>query len=499
MLRRTDLGRWRRRALGAAVVGVPGLAMLCVLACGSGTGVPDEGLPDGGREPDLGGESPDLGVDAGADQGVRDRCGLTCEAGCAFVEVVAGNDHTCARRDNGQVLCWGRNREGQLGDGRRRHPDECPPAGDDRAVDCSACAVVVSDLDDATQLSIGGGFTDFAQTSCALRSNGEVWCWGYETIAEGGGSTERRDEPRRDNVLEDVRQVSVSTAHLCMVAGDDRAAFCYGDNSRGQLGVAMPNDRLMPTPVDLDPSPDVVEPMTGVDELRAVRSGQYTCARRGTDLRCWGRNNAGQLGVTLTADDGFQCIEGVNEIDCTNVPTVITEAMPLALEDLGLGFQHVCGVDADGDVVCWGDNRAGQAGDGPNTKLPPAPVAGLSGPVADVEAGSRHTCALLVDGSVQCWGWNRDGQLGDGVESHGERCEIDGERGDCSEAPVAVRDASGPITDATHLTVGANHSCVLRGEEGDIWCWGLNRYRQLGDLTSSSSLAAVEAVGTQLP
>jgi alpha-tubulin suppressor-like RCC1 family protein len=79
------------------------------------------------------------------------------------------------------------------------------------------------------------------------------------------------------------------------------------------------------------------------------------------------------------------------------------------------GDLHVCAHLAD-RVSCWGRNDYGQLGDGSReTRLVPTDVVGLGGPIQAVSAGSESTCAVISPGTLKCWGNNRAGQLGDGT------------------------------------------------------------------------------------
>jgi len=97
--------------------------------------------------------------------------------GLSGVEAItAGHGHACALKQ-GEVVCWGANSVGQLGDGtteRRFAP------------------VAVKGLDSVVEVVGGGGH------SCALRRDDTVWCWGNGTFGQvGGGSTPTVPTPRR--------------------------------------------------------------------------------------------------------------------------------------------------------------------------------------------------------------------------------------------------------------------------------------------------------------
>jgi len=104
--------------------------------------------------------------------------------------------------------------------------------------------------------------------------------------------------------------------------------------------------------------------------------------------------------------------------------------------------------------------------------------------ITDVGLGRRHTCMLRHDGTVWCAGQNDVGQLGIGS------------LGSASPMYVQATDASGPISDATAIGAGNNHTCAVRA--GHVWCWGSNAYGQLGDNTVNTATKAVEVVTASL-
>ena len=121
-------------------------------------------------------------------------------------------------------------------------------------------------------------------------------------------------------------------------------------------------------------------------------------------VRCWGRNDSGQLGVPATTAPSGPVTAG-------GLPALATKVVA--------GLAHTCARLADGTVACWGSNQEGQLGQG-TFAASPAPVivrgpAGTTGPlsgVIDIAAGSVHTCAFVVNQGVFCWGDNTFGQLG---------------------------------------------------------------------------------------
>jgi alpha-tubulin suppressor-like RCC1 family protein len=163
-------------------------------------------------------------------------------------------------------------------------------------------------------------------------------------------------------------------------------------------------------------------------------------------VKCWGLNDAGQLGTGNT-DDSVTPVEVVGLDDAVAV---------------GVGTAHTCAVLGDGTVWCFGGNATGALGVAPSTSsLVPVQAEGVTGAI-DVVAGDGHSCALLESGAVWCWGFGAQGQLGRG--------DFDT---DSTPAPVAV------ITDATSIAAGLRHNCAAVGN-GRVRCWGGNASGALG-------------------
>jgi alpha-tubulin suppressor-like RCC1 family protein len=193
-------------------------------------------------------------------------------------------------------------------------------------------------------------------------------------------------------------------------------------------------------------------PLEAAPEHRLSAGAGHTCAvaADGT-VYCWGSNPDGQLG------DGLETIERA----CPGPVKGVTRAVAVSA-----GSYHACALDAAGAVYCWGWNVAGQIGDGSILNaLTAKKVMGLESVVA-IAAGSYHTCALLADGSARCWGQNDAGQLGDGSSDN---------RGE----PVEVFS----LPRASAIAAGGKHSCALVSGTGEVQCWGLNDFGELGDGT----------------
>jgi alpha-tubulin suppressor-like RCC1 family protein len=381
-----------------------------------------------------------------------------CETGCEIVDVALGRAHTCVRRANGDVLCLGRNRWGELGDGSARH-ESCDNRGDVEQTDCSGAPVRVGLDESAVALSARGG-----ASTCALAADGTLSCWGIGfTLREGGPTIETpRYDPERVAAPSRLVDVSEGARHTCALTARGEVV-CRGLGFAGQLGAGEMLDRE-----DFAPVPG----MDDATDVETSAAGDFTCALTARGVYCWGDASSGQLGDGDHAHDA--CGGGLSRFDCALSP-VRVDGLDTAVE-LTLGASHACALDADGTVWCWGENAQGQLGvEGVERASTPVVVPGAS-PAVAISAGATFTCAVRADGTVLCWGDDGFGQLGDGDAGGTTTCVRSGELTSCRAAPAPVVG----ITNAVTIAAGSAHACAL-ADDGAVHCWGLNDARQLGD------------------
>lgn len=192
--------------------------------------------------------------------------------GAGVQDIAAGANHTCVVTSAGAVKCWGLNGYGQLGDGTTMHRpipvDALGFAGDARSIATSY------------------------QHTCAVTASGAVKCWGYNTVGQlGDGSTSSKSTPVTvSGIVSGASSVSAGAYNTCVRAVDGRA-LCWGDNTYGQLGNGTTTGSRVPV---------VVQGLaTGVQHIMA--GDLHACALTAEGaVRCWGRNNSGQLGDGTT-------------------------------------------------------------------------------------------------------------------------------------------------------------------------------------------------------
>jgi alpha-tubulin suppressor-like RCC1 family protein len=300
---------------------------------------------------------------------------VTGLAGIASVS--AGSSHTCAVTGSGGLKCWGFNLFGLLGDGT--------------TTDRSTPTAVVGLTSGVAAVSAGTSYT------CALTTGGGVKCWGDNSSGQlGDGTTTGHLTPADVQGLTSG-VVSVATSHGLYGDGHTCALTtgggvkCWGDNSWGTVGDGTRTTRSTPT--------DVVGLTSGVT---SVTFGDYHACALTTagGVKCWGENGYGELGdgtvgVRLTPTDVVGLTSGVSAI--------------------AGGCLYTCAAMASGGVKCWGMNSAGQLGSGMISHGPnpvPIDVVGLTSRVVALAAGTTHVCALDSEGAVWCWGEDIYGALG---------------------------------------------------------------------------------------
>ena len=299
--------------------------------------------------------------------------------GRTAVQVAAGERHTCALLDNGEVWCWGSGGNNELANGALQSSDPVKvPLG----------AGIT-----ASRIFVGG------RVSCALTSDNRLTCWGQNHKGQIGNGTVLASGGTAPAAVSNIptsfvpSHVDPGGRHVC-AAATGGAVWCWGDDDRNQLGTAADGAAAVNVPGQADT----------VATARSVATGlEYSCAVLTDDtVSCWGRNHLAQLG------------RGSVTPASTAAPAAVSIGAPVSKVAAGKAF--ACALTTAGAVWCWGENAAGQVGDATagSPRLAPAQVSNLGGTAVDIVAGGAHACAVLSSGAVRCWGDNSAGQLGMG-------------------------------------------------------------------------------------
>ncbi|CAM9758764.1 unnamed protein product [Ectocarpus fasciculatus] len=374
--------------------------------------------------------------------------------GAVATAVSAGWQHSCALLEGGSVKCWGRNDWGQLGKG-----DFLDRGDDPSTMGNNLTTVDLGTAPSGNGTAVAVAITTGQQFTCVLVEGGGVKCFGRND--EGQCGRGNLDSNVGSNGLEDmgdnlpyvdlgtgVEAISVSsgTASTCaaLLGGGVK---CWGGNSYGGLGVGD-SYNVGDEADDMGDNVQEVDLGTGEIGYYVAYGLRHVCAILvGGNVKCWGDNRSGQLGlghVDTIGDDASEMGDDLPYVDLGgNTAT-----------SLSLGESHTCAILGDGSTRCWGKGFAGQLGRGEyhcrgkyTGEMGEGLAAvdlGTNATASFLAAGADFTCAVLEDGSAKCWGLNELGALGLGdTDARGDGT---GEMGD-----------SLPATDlGTGVTVAAD-------------------------------------------
>ncbi len=323
-----------------------------------------------------------------------------------WASVSAGESHTCAiEKDTNKIFCWGYNNKGQLGDSS-----------------LSNSRIPVEIFGDKTwKKVVSGGFH-----TCAIDSDNKAFCWGSNSHSQlgvpdndpfcyhDGAYTSYCYEPVEVSGSSEWQDISsgggsysgAEQEHSCGIKIDG-TLWCWGSNDYRQISGTY------------DTEGDTRQVGAASNWTKVNISSRTSCAINSlSELYCWGRNdyNDGQCGVNSTGS-------------YITSPTKVTTPLSTGWSNVEVGYAHACGIN-NGKPYCWGNNGWGIGGDG-NTSSDRAPVAvegyfdanevSSSTTGSPISAGGSHTCAVGVDKELYCWGNDAAGQLGNGSVDNADK------------------------------------------------------------------------------
>lgn len=375
---------------------------------------------------------------------------VTASGYIEFATISGAGRSTCAIDEGGVLYCWGFNGDGQLGIG----------VGPTGAGPTYAEPQSVAPVTNQTFISLNGGRFH----NCAVTFSHVGYCWGDNANSQAGlPPTRSVFTPTQVSITVPFLTISAGRVHSCGVSIGGRA-YCWGDNERGQLGGNVAIDTTKgsvtflsasgPAEVGTQDNGDYYPGypgQTALDFKSIAAGGVHTCAvNRGGIAYCWGLGREGQWG------------NGGNGLNRYIPGPVISSA---EFDSITAGYAHTCARSTGGAVHCWGDNSAGQLGNGGNANSSLPVVAGGGLQFSAVSAGYSHTCGLAAGGTAFCWGNNSRGQLGNGSTVS-------------QNLPVAVEGGLSFV----NISAGDFHTCGVT-VDGTAYCWGDNEYGALGDGT----------------
>ncbi|MFL5403947.1 MAG: Ig-like domain-containing protein [Gemmatimonadales bacterium] len=256
------------------------------------------------------------------------------------------------------------------------------------------------------------------------------------------------------------RTIDAGSYHTCAITPKE-LSYCWGFNQDGELGTGSTATSMAPASV------------SGGLSFRQVSGGKYhSCAiTLSGDGYCWGSNLEGQLG---------------QQVDLRST-TPVLNSRAITFGSISVGRAHTCGLTLIGVAFCWGSNIAGQLGFvTQTTSVDTAGYVGRSPLFQRIASGGFHNCGLDLADQAWCWGFNDQGQLGNGTTAT-----------ILPDTAAAALDWVIPVSGGIafdSITAGYKHTCALTAA-GVAYCWGDNTYGQLGDGTTTRSVAPVPVAG----
>ncbi|MFO0795280.1 MAG: hypothetical protein U0586_14615 [Candidatus Brocadiaceae bacterium] len=366
-----------------------------------------------------------------------------------ITSIDAGGYHSLAQKKDGTFFEWGRNDEGQLGNG-------LVTTGEDKRVPFQVMGL-------SCPLIVEAG----NQACYAIKADGSVWGWGYNGSGKlGDGTGNTRSTPVRMINVKNAVAVSAlgsedsgGAQHTLVLLADGTIMSC-GINTYGQLGDGTTSPKSSPASAG----------GVGFENVIAVSAGGYHSLALKSDgtVWAWGYNGDGELGDNTTVNKSLPVRVGI-AIDFRDVIAIAA------------GTRHNLALKSDGSVWAWGSDFYGQIGDGDETgndppELLPVQISTFSSDCAvAIAAGPYESFAIKADGTVWGWGRNDFGQVGNNTKTH-------------QFVPVVI--GGGIFTNIVAVDGGHYHT-LFQKADGRMWGCGYNGQGQLGDSTTTERLIPV--------
>ena len=288
-------------------------------------------------------------------------------------KISSGGSHTVALDENGKVYTWGRNYDGQLGDGTNN----------------SNIPICISDiptnpLNKVKIKEISAGYNH----TVAIDEDGKVYAWGYNYRGQLGDGTNNdsnipiciSDIPTNPLNKVKIKEISAGGSHTVAI-DEEGKVYAWGVNYNGQLGNGTNNNSNIPICIS-----DISTNLVSIKEISAGGSHTVAIDEEGK-VYAWGDNYFGQLGDGTNNDSNIpMCISDIptNPLNKVKIKKISADA-------------HTVAIDEEGKVYAWGYNWKGQLGDGTTNDInEPICISDISGN----ELYNKKSSKISANG---CW------------------------------------------------------------------------------------------------
>lgn len=346
---------------------------------------------------------------------------ITLPNGLNASKVVANDYYSCAIMEDASISCWG----GEM------NPQSAKIAA------FSSSPVNIDSNPDNFDIDSKNGVT------CAVNLSSEVQCWGYgEHTEHSFGVDHYQENPRTVKYLNSDEIVSIHRGFETTCAMlKNNTAHCWGYDVAGYFELPDYGD---------SPGKGHMGYQKG-QWLEIKTSGTIGCGTNMTNsLSCWGvysyngmeystryatdyyfpsdiiwTNNVTDFDIgkgmlcTVNNDIELNCMgQFTNEYKAhISLDLILSKTFDSPIIDLSISSAFACLATESGEIWCWGENSFGQLGDGTiNNNMNPQKInMPFDFAVQQINVGGNHACATSIDGQIICWGDNRYGQIGDGT------------------------------------------------------------------------------------
>jgi alpha-tubulin suppressor-like RCC1 family protein len=452
--------------------------------------------------------------------------------GMNFSDISGVDGHRCGITTGGALYCWGFNSSGQLGQGNNTQSAVPVQVGANTnwtkisvAMNVTCAINSANDLycwgensdgqlglGDTTDRNIPNQVTGLWQeisnsvnSSCAIKTDNSLHCWGNNMSYQTGTGGNQADltSPTAVNTSKTWVSISVGSGMSCAIDNLDDL-YCAGNATKGEFGSYVDGSAVLRnTHTEIFP---------GTDWATVQKSSWAICATDTTNkLYCWARNYFGMLGLGTTTFlyDSPQEITGrsysdyslgnthmcaigtsdqklycwgsgyngtiANGIDYSLNSSFVEYTPPVEFDRIESGREYSCGIDQDQKLYCWGRNDKGQLGIGSkDIKITPQEIL-VGKKWLDLSVTFYTTCAVTTENELYCWGYNSNGQFGNGSTT-------------ASLTPVKLSVSDDWLKVATSPR---GYTCAVK-TSGELYCWGTNSSKQLGQNNTSSSTTPLQ-------
>jgi alpha-tubulin suppressor-like RCC1 family protein len=383
-----------------------------------------------------------------------------------WTDIDAGVNHFLGLKSDGTLWAWGRNAEGQLGDG--------------------------TNVDRLTPVQIGtdsnwSSIFAIHLRSFAIKVDGTLWAWGHNASGQlGDGTTVDRTTPTQVGTDTDWKTVASGGWHTLGVKTNG-TLWSWGTQYTGELGIGSITSTVL--------EPIQVGTETDWDDVAGAyvifNNAAYSFALKvDGSLWAWGSNY--RLPITSSFTEFVTTPEKIttyltwNKIEANgwHVGALLDASSPEPIFCGGISTGESFGqtelLGSNGLLYTWGDALYGVLGNGSyqtdaldSDKSSPTLISsGVKW--KDISVGYQHMIALKLDGTIWSWGLNTNGQLGKGTTTNNN----------ANGTPAQI----GSDSDWTYISAGNYHSLAIKSN-GTLWTWGAGLYGRLGvgDTTGRTS------------